>query len=138
MVWKLLTLIFLYFSFSVLLFLLVVFSYSNLNHSQLAPFRTLLQLPSPLLLNPQSKINLFLFFSLEMAAFNDVETGSCLSEMLSMMSCKSSIISVLNSCCSQRHFCFKISTWVLRFFSAGSLSLFFLIWFWISWNLVSK
>ena len=121
-----------------LLFLLVVFSYSNLNHSQLAPFRTLLQLPSPLLLNPQSKINLFLFFSLEMAAFNDVETGSFLSEMLSMMSCKSSIISVLNSCSSQPHFCFKISTWVLRFFSAGSLSLFFLIWFWISWNLVSK
>ena len=42
------------FSFSVLLFLLVVFSYSHLNHSQLAPFPILLQLPSPLLLHPQS------------------------------------------------------------------------------------
>ena len=45
-------------------------------------------------------VSLFLFFSLEMTAFNDVETGSCSSEMLSMMSCRSSIMSLLNSCCS--------------------------------------
>ena len=83
-------------------------------------------------------INLFLWFSLEMIAFNDVETGSCSSEMLSLMSYRSSIIAVLNLCLSLWFFCLKVSTWILRFFSVGSLSLFFLIWFWISWNLESK
>ena len=83
-------------------------------------------------------VNLFLFFSLEMTAFNDVETGSCSSEMLSIMSCRSSIISLLNSCCNLWPFCLKVSTWIFGFYPAGSLSLFFLIWFWISWNLESK
>ena len=83
-------------------------------------------------------VSLFLFFSLEMTAFNDVETGSCSSEMLSMIDCRFSIISLLNSRCSLWPFCLKVSTWIFRFFPAGSLSLFFLIWFCISWNLESK
>ena len=41
-------------------------------------------------------INLFLIFSWQMT----VETGTCSSEMLSMMSSGSFIISMLNLCCS--------------------------------------
>ena len=70
-------------------------------------------------------ITLFFFFSLEITAFNDVATWPCSSEMLSMMSCRSSIVSVVNSCCSLWPFCLKVSTWIFRFFSTGSLSLFF-------------
>ena len=69
-VWKYVILSFLCFSFSMLLFLLIVFYYSHLNSSQSAHFHILLQLSSPLLLT----------------AFNYVETGSCSSEMLPMMS----------------------------------------------------
>ena len=94
-VWKRLISLFLYFSFSILWFLLFVFSYSHLNCLQLDPFRILLQLPNPLLVEFAILINSFLFFTLKMTAFNDVETGSCFSEMLSMMSWRSSIISVL-------------------------------------------
>ena len=72
-------------------------------------------------------VSLFLFFSLEMTAFNDVETGSYSSEMLSMMSCRSSIISLLNLCCSLWPFCLKVWTWIFRFPPASSLSSFFLI-----------
>ena len=117
-------------------FLLAVFSYSHLNHPQLDPFGILLQLPSPFCWI--RNLNLFLVFILEMTTFNDVETGSCSSEMLSLMSWRSSIISVLNSRCSLWPFCLKFSNWIFLFFSAGSLSLFFLIWLWISWNLKSK
>ena len=69
--------------------------------------------------------NLFLFFILKITAFNNVETGSCSSDILSLMSWRSSIITKLNSCCSLWPLCLKISTWIFRFFSAGSLPLLF-------------
>ena len=111
-VWKHLISIFKNFSFSVLLFLLIAFSYSFLNRSQLALFCILLQLPSPPSVESAILINLFLFFSLEMTAFNDVETGSCSSEMFLMMSRRSFTISEF-----VWPFCLKVSNWIFPFFS---------------------
>ena len=61
-------------------------------------------------------INLFLFLSLEISAFNDVESGSCSSEMFPMMSWRSPILSELNLSCCLWPCCVKVSAWIFRLF----------------------